>query len=628
MAIPQDNYTLDVMGLYAWAFLGAVVPALALIFYVYWYDRKHPEPALQLLKGFVYGILSIGLLQILFLCIPAYFEWAMGDGNTVLGKMQHAFFKAAIPEELVKLAMLCLLLWKNRHFDERLDGIIYAVCVGMGFAALENVDYVFTSGRQWGDVVAARAVLAVPGHYMDAVAMGYFYSVAKFSPAKGTKRLWQLLLIILVPILLHGAYDTIAMTMGLNSMGSAIYTILVIALFIFCYSIHKYCNRLIEKQLAADERIFDLVRQEEGEKKRQEEELKRQEEEAAKEAEAALSDFDKVRILQQAIIDSRTDFYIPDETAMKVLDNFLAHPEPTAIIVTGQSGCGKGALLANWYKQHQNDDEQNIICHFIGNGCLLADYQDVVQQLSLEIEYHEGLQPSDNKQPLVVLLDGIDRVIGTEAQDPLEWLPVTNWHIRFVFSTNQDQDIFETLKGKGYSCIEVAPLNNSARTQMVERFIHDGLQLTDEQVARIVNDPESANPMVLKTLLQELSSSKPEELDKDIDYYLEPCSISDYFQRILERREAHMGEFFAQHVLSILAAGASEGLTKEDIQKACRMTNPTQWDVLINNFGGYLIKHHERYTLAHQLILEAISSRYSKFLPSANTRLKRALNNE
>ena len=371
--------------------------------------------------------------------------------------------------------------------------------------------------------------------------------------------------------------------------------------------------------------MFDLVRQEEGKKKRQEEELKRQEEEAAKEAEAALSDFDKARILQQAIIDSRTDFYIPDETAMKALDDFLAHPESTAIIVTGQSGCGKSALLANWYKQHQNDDEHNIICHFIGNGCLLADYQDVAQQLSQEIEYHESIQPSDSERPLVVLLDGIDPVIGTEAQDPLEWLPANNGHIRYVFSTNQDQDILGILKGKGYPSIEVAPLNNPARTQMVEQFIHNGLQLTDEQVVRIVNDPESANPMVLKTLLQELSSSKPEELDKDIDYYLEPCSISDYFQRILERREAHMGEFFAQHVLSILAAGASEGLTKEEIRKVCRMTNPTQWDGLITNFGSYLIKHKERYTLAHQLILEAISSRYSKFLPSANNRLKRVL---
>ena len=165
------------------------------------------------------------------------------------------------------------------------------------------------------------------------------------------------------------------------------------------------------------------------------------------------------------------------------------------------------------------------------------------------------------------------------------------------------------------------PLNENARSLLVEHYTENGPQLSDEQKKRIINDPESANPLVLKTLLQELFRSKPQKLDQDINYFLKPCNISDYFQRLLERQEELMGEFFAQHVLSILAAGASGGLTKEEIKDACRMTNASQWDVLINNFGIYLIKHKDRYTLSHQLILDAISSRYSRFLPSAHNRL-------
>ena len=41
-----------------------------------------------------------------------------------------AFLLAAIPEELAKLIMLWLLLRKNPHFDEKFDGIVYAVCIG------------------------------------------------------------------------------------------------------------------------------------------------------------------------------------------------------------------------------------------------------------------------------------------------------------------------------------------------------------------------------------------------------------------------------------------------------------------------------------------------------------------
>ena len=639
--------TLDLIGLYAWAFFGAVVPALALILYVYWYDRKHPEPALQLLKGFVYGILSIGLLNLLWLGIPAYFDWAKGGGSNVLGRVQHAFFSAALPEEFVKLVMLWLLLKWNRHFDERLDGIIYAVCVGMGFATLENIQYVFNSGSQWGNVVALRAVLAVPGHYIFAVAMGYFYSMAKFSPANGIKRFWQLALILLIPVLLHGIYDSIVMTMGLDAVGTVVYIVLVLALFVFCYSFHKYCNQLIEKHLAADKELFDLANQEQMRKKRQEEEQKRQEEKAAKEAEAAMSDFDKSRMLQQAIIESRTNYYISDEDATKQLDDFLNHPEWPVMIITGQSGSGKSALLANWFKQHQDDERQNIICHFIGNGCILSDYRDVAYQLCLEIQYYYSLPAFENEEkidpiplledcltkvqgrhPLVILLDGIDRVFGAEEQDLFTWLPEPNQHIRYVFSTNQDNDAIEIFRNRGYHIVEVAPLNENARSLLVEHYTENGPQLSDEQKTRIINDPESANPLVLKTLLQELFRSEPQQLDQDIDYFLKPCSISDYFQRLLERQEDLMGGFFTQHMLSILAAGASGGLTMKEITEAYRMTNDLQWDDLINNFGIYLIKYKDRYTLFHQLMLEAVSSRYSQFLPSAHNRLVKVLSEQ
>lgn len=50
--------------------------------------------------------------------------------------------------------------------------VVYAVSVGMGFAALEEIDYVFfNAGPLWGSVAVARAVLQVPGHYIMAVMM-------------------------------------------------------------------------------------------------------------------------------------------------------------------------------------------------------------------------------------------------------------------------------------------------------------------------------------------------------------------------------------------------------------------------------------------------------------------------
>ena len=121
--------------------LSALIPALLLLGYIYWQDRKSPEPVKQLLKATAMGVLSIPLT----FCIltPLSEMGFIAEDATTFGEaINIAFFGAAIPEELAKLLVLWLLLRKNKYFDERMDGIVYAVCVSLGFAGLENILYV------------------------------------------------------------------------------------------------------------------------------------------------------------------------------------------------------------------------------------------------------------------------------------------------------------------------------------------------------------------------------------------------------------------------------------------------------------------------------------------------------
>ena len=118
--------------------------------------------------------------------------------------MVSPFFVAALPEESFKLLALWLVLRKNRNFDEHYDGIVYAVCVGLGFAAVENVFYVF-SDDDWAEVAILRALLAVPGHYAFAVLMGYYYSLYHFVDRTPQTAIC----ILLVPFVAHGVYDAL-----------------------------------------------------------------------------------------------------------------------------------------------------------------------------------------------------------------------------------------------------------------------------------------------------------------------------------------------------------------------------------------------------------------------------------
>ncbi|MBQ6577359.1 MAG: PrsW family intramembrane metalloprotease [Bacteroidales bacterium] len=216
----------------------ALLPALVLMWYVYNKDTQ-PEPTRLIVKGFFYGGLATFVSTLISgpLLAMGFFT---GEPQTFAECMTTSFFGAAIPEECAKLLMLWLLLRHNPEFDERYDGIVYAAAVGLGFASFENIMYVISAGADWFTVSLTRALLAVPGHFAFAVMMGYYYSVDHFYGSyapKGTKAK-----IILVPVLLHGIYDTIAFASGL---GTVISGVLTFVLLYFCYRLFKYTRAKI-----------------------------------------------------------------------------------------------------------------------------------------------------------------------------------------------------------------------------------------------------------------------------------------------------------------------------------------------------------------------------------------------
>ena len=106
--------------------LSALIPALALLGYIYWQDRKSPEPWRKLINATALGVLAIPITLIIVLPLQAI--GLVPDSCYTFGEVVNiSFFGAAIPEELAKLLMLWLFLRKNPFFDERMDGIVYAV---------------------------------------------------------------------------------------------------------------------------------------------------------------------------------------------------------------------------------------------------------------------------------------------------------------------------------------------------------------------------------------------------------------------------------------------------------------------------------------------------------------------
>lgn len=219
--------------------LAAIAPVAVVIWYIYRKDRKQPEPTKLLIKAFIYGILSALLTLMIVIPFEAITEFANDEVSNIGNAIFNAFFMAAIPEELAKLGMLWLLLRNNPYFDEHFDGIVYAVCIGMGFAAIENVLYLFDNYESWISVGIARALFAVPGHFLDAVIMGFYYSLWHFRIVHN----WQTCALILVgPILAHGIYDSIVFSMNIDDSLSGI---LLLLFLLFLNKLKNICKKHI-----------------------------------------------------------------------------------------------------------------------------------------------------------------------------------------------------------------------------------------------------------------------------------------------------------------------------------------------------------------------------------------------
>lgn len=220
----------------------ALLPVIVLVAFVLYKDRKQPEPIGKLFGAFFMGLLSVFVVLMIVPIIELFIDI---DSPTIMGQINSAFWGAAIPEEVAKLLMLYILLRKNEYFDEHFDGIVYAVMVGLGFAAFENVLYLFDYSDNWMSVGVMRALMAVPGHYAFAVFMGYFYSLAHLRH-KYINYVWA----FVVPVLLHGCYDMLLMLS--NVLPEALSLVLFLLCMVLCVFMHRAALKRIQMHIVTD----------------------------------------------------------------------------------------------------------------------------------------------------------------------------------------------------------------------------------------------------------------------------------------------------------------------------------------------------------------------------------------
>ena len=351
-----------------------------------------------------------------------------------------------------------------------------------------------------------------------------------------------------------------------------------------------------------------------------------------------LSPLEKERLGQRAVLNNLSRVYIKSESNFAVIDKWMEDWDNHQLVITGASGLGKSALVANWIKEKLELGEElpyRIIYHFVGYGGSIGSDWHVIKALGDEIRDRYGFEAEESEsktdkntlddlfkrvavegdKPLLIVLDGINQIVDENHSKQLNWLPIPPRKIKILFTTLEDDETMGVFKDRHYGIFALQSLTREDRVAMVSTYLKEtySKSLQMKQLEHIVDDPQNVNTLVLKTLLDEISNfGSFEKLDEKIDEYLIPDSIGDFYQVVLKNYEADFGEEQVRHFLSLIAVSRN-GLTEDEILEITNTKDkPILWSQFFCSFRQHMVVKNGLVSFAHSYIREAVEERYIK----------------
>lgn len=370
---------------------------------------------------------------------------------------------------------------------------------------------------------------------------------------------------------------------------------------------------------------------------------------------------EKTRLEHEAFAAVRRNVYIGKQKYFDRLDEHVNSDE-APLVILGESGSGKSALIANWvegFREKHPDDF--ILLHFIGSSADSADHVPLLRRIMLEIKAHtepeqkeiEGSSginipfnrpdeeediPTDPQKlieafPLwlakaaakgrfILILDGLNQLEDRDNAQDLGWLPqYMPPQVRLIVSTLPGRSL-NALQKRDWPSLGIELLDsNEGDTEERKNLIVDYLKrfsktLDESQIKRITKAKQSSNPLYLKTLLDELRVfGSYEKLNERIDYYLQAETIEALFDRMLERLEQDYdrdNSGLTKDVMSLIWA-SRRGMSETELLDLINIPQAF-WSPLKLSVEESLVCRSGLLNFFHDYLRRAVQQRYLKEL--------------
>jgi len=264
----------------------------------------------------------------------------------------------------------------------------------------------------------------------------------------------------------------------------------------------------------------------------------------------------------EAFAETRRRTYIGRPDYFERLDRHAA-ADGAPLLLLGDSGSGKSALLANWLDHWREEHPRDFIFqHYIGGTPDSADHWRLMTRLIAEIKRWSGdpENPPRSHEDLlkdfpvwlakariraerdgvrfILVLDALNQLNERDHARTLGWLPPHPFKgpLRLIVSTLPG-DTLQAVKQRGWESLHVEPLAQDERRRMIVDYLKRfGKTLDGPRLARLSAAPAAANPLYLKILLDELRVTGTHELlDQRLTEYLKAADIPALLKQVLAR---------------------------------------------------------------------------------------------
>lgn len=340
------------------------------------------------------------------------------------------------------------------------------------------------------------------------------------------------------------------------------------------------------------------------------------------------------RQMHEAFVEERSHLHVGREREAVQLTKHLHSTDCRPVVITGESGCGKSAFLANWYRQYfPEHPDDHVLAYFIGASPDSTDHMRLLRNICKELKSNFDLEetlPEDDKKlsevlkslllaaskgrRIVILLDALDQLSAKEGARSLGWL--LNYlpaNVHLIVSSLEG-DSLEVLRQRDAKEIALLQLTAGEQRQIVQdRLSEWGRKLDEHQISALLAHPGVENPLYLRVALEELRLfGSYEQLTGRIEALAH--DVSHLFEQVLARLEEDHGREIVAEAFLLLGSSRS-GLGEYELLELLRREGEEQLPRallarLSRSAKAYLVQRGELVGFFHRQLADAVSARY------------------